>query len=185
MLEKLYKDANEKMELILMNYHESLVKVRSGKASPNIVSGIHVDYYGSKTPIEQVAKIGVPEARLLVIDPWDKSIIKDIEKAISAANIGIHPSNDGRVIRLPVPALTEERRKEIVKELKSQTEHYRYSIRNVRRDFNSSLKQMEKKHDISEDVCKDGFDKLQEFTDKFIAEIDKSFKHKENEILTI
>jgi len=160
-----------------------LKRVRTGRASLNILDGIRVDYYGTQTPLNQMASLSVPESRLIVIQPWDATVIKDIEKALLASDLGLTPSSDGKLIRLAIPPLTEERRKELVKVIGKMCEDYKVAIRNIRRDSNEFLKMAKKEGDISEDDLYKGQDKVQEITDEFVKRIDEIFKEKEKEIL--
>ena len=158
--------------------------IRAGRANPHVLDKIKVDYYGTPTPIQQVGNITVPEARMIQIAPWEKSLIRDIEKAIMASDIGITPSNDGSVIRLVFPELTEERRKELVKDVKKKGEDSKVVVRNIRRDANDSFKKLAKT-EVSEDEIKDLEDSVQKLTDKFIKDIDKAIEEKSKEILTV
>ncbi|OQX62280.1 MAG: ribosome recycling factor [Desulfococcus sp. 4484_241] len=185
MLDLVYEEVREKMSKTVEKFKNELKKVRTGRASLALLDGITVDYYGTPTPLNQLASLSVPESRLIVIQPWDAGSIKDVEKAILQANIGLTPSNDGKVIRLTVPPLTEERRKEIAKRVHQMAEDYKVAVRNVRRDANETLKQMKKDGDISEDDAFSGKDKIQEITDSYIKQIDEVFKAKEKEILEI
>ncbi len=175
---------DEKMTKTYSNLIEELGTVRAGRANPNILNKIYVDYYGTQTPLQQVSNITVPEPRVLQITPWEKSMIKVIEKAINMADIGIHPTNDGQSIRLVFPELTEERRKELVKEVKKIGENSKVAIRNIRREANDSLKKLGK-GDISEDQIKDLQDDVQKLTDKYIKDIDKAIEDKSQEIMTV
>lgn len=159
--------------------------LRAGRANPSLLEKIQVEYYGVPTPINQVANISAPEARLLVIQPWDKTSIPDIEKAILKSDLGLTPSNDGTVIRISIPQLTEERRKELVKVVKKKAEDARVAARNIRRDANDMVKAMEKEHEISEDDAKRGLDEIQKLTDKFIKKIDDITTQKENEVMEV
>lgn len=158
--------------------------IRAGRANPHILDKLRVDYYGTPTPIQQVGNVTVPEARIIQIAPWDKSLIKTIEKAILTSDIGINPSNDGSVIRLVFPALTEERRKDLVKDVKKKGEDGKVAIRNIRRDGNDALKKLGKT-DVSEDEIKQLEDQLQKLTDKYIKEVDKLIEEKTKEIMTV
>lgn len=173
-----------KMSKTLENLEEELKTIRAGRANPHILDKLKVDYYGSATPIGQVAGVSVPEARMIVIQPWDKSLLKEIERAILTSDIGINPSNDGSVIRLVFPELTEERRKEIVKDVKKKGEAAKVAVRNIRRDGNDSFKKL-KDSDVSEDEIKDLEDELQKVTDKYIEKIDKAVENKSAEVLTV
>ena len=159
--------------------------IRAGRANPKVLDKIRVDYYGSPTPIQQVGNVSVPEPRMLMIQPWDKSLLKAIEKAIMTSDLGINPSNDGSVIRLVFPELTEERRKELVKDVKKKGEAAKVAVRNIRRDANEAFKKMNKANEISEDDQKDLETKIQKMTDKMIADIDKAIEEKSKEILTV
>ena len=161
-----------------------LASIRAGRANPNILNKLTVEYYGTPTPIQQVANISVPEARMIQIQPWEKKIIKDIEKAILMSDIGINPTNDGTVVRLMFPELTEERRKELIKDVKKKGEAAKVAIRNIRRDGNDAFKKL-KGTEISEDGIKDLEDSLQKLTDKYIAEVDKAVEAKSKEVLTV
>ena len=158
--------------------------IRAGRANPHVLDKVKVDYYGTPTPIQQVGNISVPEARMIQIAPWEKSLIKEIEKAILASDVGITPSNDGSVIRLVFPELTEERRKELSKDVKKKGEDAKVAVRNIRRDGNDALKKLAKE-DISEDEIKDMEEQLQKMTDKFIKDIDAAIEEKSKEIMTV
>ena len=173
-----------KMQKTQNNLEEELATIRAGRANPNVLNKLTVDYYGMQTPIQQVANISVPEARMIQIQPWEKSLIKEIEKAILTSDIGINPSNDGSVIRLVFPELTEDRRKEIVKDVKKKGEAAKVAIRNIRRDGNDAFKKL-KGSDVSEDEIKDLETELQNLTDKYIANIDKAVEAKSKEVLTV
>ena len=180
-----YTNLKEKMEKSISVYSEKLSEVRAGRANPAILNKIKIDYYGTPTPINQVAGASVPEARLIVIQPWDVSILKDIEKAILASDIGINPNNDGKVIRLAFPELNEERRKEIVKEIKKIAEEAKVAIRSIRRDGIDEAKAKQKNSEITEDELKSAEAEIQKITDKNIEEIDKILSNKENEIMSV
>ena len=176
---------NEKMEKVITNLQDNYQEVRAGRANPAILNKVQVEYYGVPTPINQVASISVPEARQIVIQPWDKSILSQIEKAIEVADIGIHPVNDGQLIRLVFPELTEERRKEIVKDIKKMAEDAKVAIRNVRRDEMDEAKASLKNSEISEDEERALEDKIQKATDNSTAKIDEIFSKKESEIMAV
>ena len=159
--------------------------IRAGRANPHVLDKIKVDYYGTPTPIQQVGNISVPEARMILIQPWEKSLIRPIEKAIQTSELGINPSNDGTVIRLVFPELTEERRKDLVKDIKKKGEAAKVAIRNIRRDANEVFKKQNKANEISEDDMKDLETKTQKMTDKYIADIDKAVDEKSKEIMTV
>ncbi len=175
----------EKMKKSVSVFTEQLAEVRAGRANPAILNKINISYYGVPTPINQVAGISVPEARLIVIQPWDTSILKEIEKAILASDIGINPNNDGKVIRLNFPELTEERRKDLVKEIRKTAEEARIAVRNSRRDGMDMVKDLNKKSEITEDELRTDEDKIQKLTDKYVDEIDKILENKEKEIMTV
>ena len=180
-----YSKIKEKMEKSISVYSEKLSEVRAGRANPAILNKVKIDYYGTPTPINQVAGVSVPEARLIVIQPWDVSILKEIEKAILASDIGINPNNDGKVIRLAFPELNEERRKEIVKEIKKIAEEAKVAIRAIRRDGIDEAKAKQKNSEITEDELKVAETEIQKITDKSIEEIDKILANKENEIMSV
>ena len=173
-----------KMQKSLNSLESELATIRAGRANPNVLNKLSVDYYGIPTPIQQVANISVPEARMIQIQPWEKSLIREIEKAILTSDIGINPTNDGTVIRLAFPELTEDRRKEIVKDVKKKGEAAKVAIRNIRRDGNDAFKKL-KGTDVSEDEIKDLEDELQKLTDKYIGNIDKAIEVKTKEVLTV
>ena len=175
----------EKMIKTVSVYEENLAEIRAGRANPAILNKITIDYYGTPTPINQVAGISVPEARLIVIQPWDGSILKEIEKEILKSDIGINPSNDGKVIRLAFPELNEERRKEIVKDIRKMAEEAKVAIRSIRRDAIDEAKTMQKNSEISEDELKGAEDNIQKLTDKYVEEIDKILEKKEKEVMSI
>ena len=174
----------EKMQKTLKNLDGELASIRAGRANPNILNKLTVDYYGTPTPIQQVANISVPEARLIQIQPWEKKLIREIEKAIQMSDIGINPTNDGSVIRLVFPELTEERRKELVKDVKKKGEAAKVAVRNIRRDGNDAFKKL-KGTEVSEDEIKDIEEDLQKLTDKYIKEVDKSVEAKSKEVMTV
>ena len=159
--------------------------VRTGRANPNILNRVTVDYYGTPTPLTQLANISVPDARMLLVQPWDKTVLGAVEKAILKADLGLNPVNDGTLIRMPIPQLTEERRKDLVKVVKKEAEEKRIVIRNLRRDANEKVKTLEKDAKVPEDEAKKGLEDIQKLTDKFIGEIDKLLEQKEKEILEV
>ncbi|HUR09886.1 MAG TPA: ribosome recycling factor [Flavitalea sp.] len=183
-LKSITEHANEAMNKAIAHLETELVKVRAGKATPNIVDGIVVDYYGNPTPISQVGNISVADARTLTIQPWEKNMLQPIERSIIAANIGITPQNDGNMIRLFMPPLTEERRRELVKKAQSEGEHSKVAIRSIRRDAMEQVKKLQK-NGLSEDLCKDSEKNIQEMTDRFISVVDKHLSQKEKEIMTV
>ncbi|MTD30248.1 ribosome recycling factor [Planomicrobium sp. YIM 101495] len=178
-------ETTSKMEGAIQSYSRELATIRAGRANPSILDRLTVDYYGAPTPVNQVAGISVPEARLLMIQPYDKSVLGDIEKAIMKSDLGLSPTNDGSVIRIAIPALTEERRKDLVKEVKKVAEEAKVAIRNVRRDGNDELKKLEKKSEITEDDLRGYTDDIQKLTDSNITRIDDIAKEKEKEILEV
>ena len=180
-----YTNIKEKMEKCINVYSEKLSEVRAGRANPAILNKVMIDYYGTPTPINQVAGISVPEARMIVIQPWDASILKDIEKEILKSDIGINPNNDGKVIRLAFPELNEERRKEIVKDIRKMAEEAKVAIRSIRRDGIDEAKTMQKNSEISEDDLKVAEEKIQKLTDKYVENIDKILETKEKEVMSI
>ena len=185
MPKKVIANTKEKMTKAISAYTRELASIRAGRASAALLDKISVLYYGAPTPVNQVAGISVPEARLLVIQPYDKSILNDIEKAIQKSDLGLNPSSDGNIIRLAIPALTEERRKELVKVVKKESEEAKIAIRNVRRDANDDLKKLEKNSNITEDELRGYSEDVQKLTDDHITKIDQITKDKEKEILEV
>lgn len=173
-----------KMQKSLNNLEEEYSAIRAGRANPHVLDKLRVDYYGTPTPIQSVANVNVPEPRMIQIQPWEASMVKEIEKAILTSDLGINPTNDGKVIRLVFPELTEERRKELAKDIKKKGESAKVAIRNIRRDANDSFKKLAKE-DVSEDEIKELEDQAQKMTDKYIAQIDKAVDTKTKEILTV
>ena len=184
-MKEVIKKCEEKMTKTCENLDGEFSNIRAGRANPNLLNRIMVEYYGTPTPMQQVGNISVPEPRIIQINPWEKSLLKAIEKAILASDLGITPTNDGTSIRLVFPELTEERRKELVKDMKKKGEAAKVAVRNVRRDANDTLKKMEKSTDITEDERKEGEEKIQKMTDKYVAKIDKSVENKSKEIMTV
>ncbi len=176
---------NYKMQKSFSNMMDEFGGIRAGRANPHVLDKLRVDYYGSPTPIQQVANVTVPEARMIQIQPWESKMLKEIEKAILTSDIGINPTNDGKMIRLVFPELTEERRKDLTKEVKKKGENAKVAVRNIRRDANDAFKKLSKSSDVSEDEIKQLEDEIQKLTDKFITEIDKSVEEKSREILTV
>src|ERR1700710_901200 len=176
-------DGTNSMKKAIDHFESELVKIRAGKASPNMLDGIVVDYYGNPTPIGQVGNLSVMDARTLTIQPWEKNMLQPIERAIIAANIGINPQNDGNIIRLFLPPLTEERRKELVKRCNNEGEHAKVSVRNIRRDSIEGIKKLQK-DGLSEDVCKDAEKDVQDITDKYISLVEKHLTAKDKEIMS-
>ena len=175
----------EKMQKTMNNLAEEYGGIRAGRANPHVLDKLRVDYYGTPTPIQQVANVNVPEPRMIQIQPWEASMVKEIEKAIMTSDLGINPTNDGKVIRLVFPELTEERRKDLAKDVKKKGENAKVAIRNIRRDGNDAFKKLSKSEDVSEDEIKDLEDSLQKLTDKYIANVDKAVEEKTKEILTV
>ena len=180
-----YTSIKEKMEKTINVYTEKLSEVRAGRANPAILNKVKIDYYGTPTPINQVAGVSVPEARLIVIQPWDVSVLKEIEKAILASDIGINPNNDGKVIRLAFPELNEERRKEIVKDVRKMAEEAKVAIRSIRREGIDTAKSSQKDGEMTEDELKQAENEIQKITDKNIEEIDKILESKEKEVMSV
>ena len=183
--EDVVKELKARIEKTLEDLRKDLSRIRTGRANLSLLDGIRVDYYGTSTPLSGVASLSVPEPRLITVKPWDRSQLKQIEKAITEANIGINPMNDGEIIRLPIPPLTEERRKELVKKLHAAAEHHRVSVRNVRRDGNEAVKKLLKDKKVTEDDDKKAHDEIQKMTDGYMEKIDQASKAKEKEILEI
>ena len=179
---KVYDD---KMTKSINSLNSELATIRAGRANPHILDKLTVDYYGSPTPIQQVANITVPEARMIQIQPWESSLIKGIEKAILTSDLGLNPNNDGKVIRLVFPELTEERRKDLVKDVKKKGEAAKVAVRNIRRDANDAYKKLKKEEDVSEDEIKELEDKVQKLTDKYIKDVDAAVEAKGKEIMTV
>ena len=184
-VEEVLQELNKGIEDSLSSFRSDLKKLRTGRASVNILDGIRVEYYGSPTPLNQVAQLSVPEPRMITVKPFDKSLISDIERAINNSDVGITPMNDGEMIRLPIPPLNEERRKELVKQAKNRGEDARISLRNHRRDANEMLKDYEKEKMISEDELKRALEKVQDATDRGNKQVDEILHQKEKEILEI
>lgn len=175
----------EKMKKTLANLEEEYASIRAGRANPHLLDKLKVDYYGQPSGLQSVANISVPEARVILIQPWESSLIKQIEKAILASDLGLTPSNDGKAIRLVFPELTEERRKDLVKDVKKKAENAKVAIRNIRRDANDAFKKANKSSEISEDELKQAETQIQKATDKYIDEVDKVMEAKSKEILTV
>ena len=179
------KDIEGRMQKSVDNLKEEYVTIRAGRANPHILDKIRIDYYGTPTPLQQVGNVSVPEARMICIQPWDASILKDIEHAINMSDVGINPTNDGKVIRLVFPELTEDRRKELVKDVKKKGENAKVAIRNIRRDAIDAIKKKGKEDGISEDEVKGYQDDVQKKTDEYIKKIDVAIEEKSNEIMTV
>ena len=184
-MESVFAKTKEKMDKCLTSLERDFAAIRAGRANPAVLDKVMVDYYGVPTPINQMAAVSVPEARLLVVQPWDASTLKEIEKAINTADIGINPQNDGKVIRLSIPQLTDEHRKNLQKDISKRGEEAKVAIRNVRRDAMDDIKKLKKDNEITEDEQKDGEKKLQDITDDFVKQADSITKKKEEEILSI
>ena len=180
-----FNSIEEKMKKTISVFEESLSEVRAGRANPNILNKITVDYYGVATPVAQVGNASVPEARTIMIQPWEPNLLKEIEKAILVSDIGITPTNDGKAIRLKFPDLTEERRKELAKDVKKRGEEAKVAVRNIRRDANDFVKKQNKAGDLNDDQAKDEEDKVQKMTDKYIKQIDEAVDAKSKEIMTV
>lgn len=184
-IEELQNKTQEKMDKALQALWNELTNIRTGRATPSLLDQVKVDYYGAPTPVTQVANVSVPEPRMIVIQPWDRSLLKVIEKAIMTSDLGLNPNNDGTVIRLNLPLLTEERRKELVKVVNKKGEASRVEIRNIRRDFNDAVKKQVKAKEITEDDAKDATDFSQKLTDKFMKKIDDVLAQKEKEVMSV
>lgn len=185
MIKSLHKETQSRMESAVNALAHELGTIRTGRASVSLLDGIKVDYYNTITHLNQMSTISVPESRLLVIQPWDPSSLSNIEKAILKSDLGLNPTNDGKVIRLAIPMLTEDRRKQLVKVVKNMAEESRISVRNARRDSNEKLKNMEKEKEITEDECHSGLKDIQKLTDDFIAKVDEILDKKEKEIMEV
>ena len=184
-MDTVFSTAKEKMNKTIASFQSDLAAIRAGRASAAVLDKITVDYYGTPTPINQLASVSVAEARILTIQPWDKSVLKAIEKAIQASDLGINPQNDGVVIRLTFPPLTEERRKQIVKDVKAMAENTRTAVRNIRRDCNEKLKAMKKNSEITEDDLKYGEEEIQKITNDSIKQVDSISADKEKEVMSV
>jgi ribosome recycling factor len=183
MLDDIYQDARESMGKTITALNNELNRVRTGRANLSILDGIRVDYYDTPTPVNQMASLSVPESRLITIQPWDATVIKEIEKALLKSDLGLTPSNDGKIIRIAIPPLTEERRKQLAKSVHKICEDHKIAIRNIRRDANELLKSMKKDGEIAEDEAFKGQDQVQKITDEFVKQIDDIYKEKEKEII--
>ena len=184
-MKEVIKKCEEKMTKTCENLDGEFSNIRAGRANPNLLNRIMVEYYGTPTPMQQVGNISVPEPRIIQINPWEKSLLKAIEKAILASDLGITPTNDGKAIRLNFPDLTEERRKELAKDVKKRGEEAKVAVRNIRRDANDFVKKQNKAGDLNEDQAKDEEDKVQKMTDKYIKQIDEAVDAKSKEIMTV
>ncbi|MBS1271514.1 MAG: Ribosome-recycling factor [Candidatus Marinimicrobia bacterium] len=182
MINEIYKDTEERMDKAVEKTRHDLATIRTGRASTALLDGIKVDYYGTKTPLNQLAQVNAPEPRLLTIQPYEKNIIPDVERAILESDLGLNPQNDGTIIRLPIPELTKERREELTRYVHKLAEEGRIAVRNIRRDANDHIKELEKEHEISEDNARRALETIQTYTDEHIDTIDELLKHKEEEI---
>jgi len=183
MIESTYKETKERMDKSIAALKNELKRIRTGRASLSLLDGVRADYYGTPTPLNQMASLSVPESRLITIQPWDVSAIKEIEKAILKSDLGLTPSSDGKIIRITVPPLTEERRKELVKLVNKTCEEYKVAIRNIRRDANDFFKEMKKEGEVSEDEAFKAQEEIQKITDQYVKKIDDLYGEKEKEIL--
>jgi ribosome recycling factor len=183
MIDSMYQETKDRMGKTIKALENELKRVRTGRASLSLLDGIRPDYYGTQTPLNQMATLSVPESRLITIQPWDATVIKDIEKAILKSDLGLTPSNDGKIIRISIPPLTEERRKELVKIVHKICEEHKVGVRNIRRDSNELLKGFKKEGDISEDEAFKAQDQIQKITDEYIGQVDDIYKQKEKEII--
>jgi ribosome recycling factor len=184
-VENVIGETKPKMESVIEDFKRKLSNVRTGRATVGLLDGVMVDYYGTPTPLNQMASIAVPEPQMLTVQPWDMSQVSAIERAIIAANLGFNPSNDGKIVRLPIPALNEERRKQLAKQVHDIAEEHRVAVRNIRHHSNDSLKKMMKDKLISEDSERDGLDQVQKLTNTFVSKIDELMKTKEQEIMSV
>jgi len=179
----IYRDAESRMKKSLEHLHHELTRIRTGRATPALLDVVKVQYYGSTMPLNQVSTVSAPEARMLVVQPWDKGMIGEIEKAILTSDLGLNPTNDGNVVRVPIPELSEERRQDLLKVIRKMCEETRVAMRNVRRDANEHVKVLEKKHEVSEDESHKMLDKIQKMTDEYIKKVDEHIHSKETDIL--
>ena len=185
MIDKILEETGERMEKSLGAFKRELAGIRTGRATTTLLDSVKVEAYGQQMPLNQVASVSVPESRLILVQPWDRTIISDVEKAIHKSDLGLVPNTDGNVIRLAIPPLTEERRHDLVKIVRKQAEEARVSVRNIRRDANDSLKKAQKDGTVSEDDSHKAMDEVQELTDKYVEQIDKTLKSKEDEIMEV
>lgn len=183
MIDEIYEDTRESMDKTIISLQNDFKRVRTGRASVSLLDGIRVDYYGTQTPLNQMATLAAPESRLITIQPWDTSVIKNVEKALMKSDLGLTPSSDGKIIRIAIPPLTEERRKELVKQINKMSEEHKIALRNLRRDANDMLKGLKKDGDISEDDAFKAQDEVQKITDDHIRRVEETTKEKEKEIL--
>ena len=185
MIQELRKKTHERMQTSIEALKKKFGTVRTGRASLSLLDGLAVDYYGTPTPVQQVASLSIPDSRQLLIQPWEQKIIPEIEKAIMKSDLGLTPMNDGKLIRINIPALTEERRKQLVKVVKKEAEDAKVAVRNIRRDINDELKRLEKEKHVSEDEIKKEHDEIQKITDSFIKKVEELLEHKEKEIMEV
>jgi ribosome recycling factor len=185
MIQELRKKTNERMQASIEALKKKFASVRTGRASLSLLDGLIVDYYGTPTPLQQVASLSLPDSRQIAIQPWEQKIISEIEKAIMKSDLGLTPMNDGKLIRINIPALTEERRKQLVKVVKKEAEDAKVAVRNIRRDINEELKKLEKEKHVSEDEIKKEHDEVQKITDSFVKKVDELLEHKEKEIMEV
>ena len=185
MIDEIIADAEDRMKKSLVSLDDAFKRIRTGRAHPSLLDGIMVSYYGADTPLSQLANVNVEEGRSLVISPWEKQLIGEIEKAIMKSDLGLNPSNNGNTIRVPMPPLTEETRREFTKQAKNEAENTRVAIRNIRRDANSDFKDLEKEKEISEDDQRRAEEQVQKLTDKYIAEVEAAYQVKEEDLLSI
>ena len=185
MIQEILSDAAKRMDATVVDFKQKLATVRTGRASLGILDGIHVDYYGTATPLNQVAKLSIPEPTLIVAQPFDPSTLPAIEKAIQASDLGLNPSNDGKLIRIPIPPLTEERRKQLVRKIQQMREEAKTAVRQMRRDANDEIKRLEKEGDVAEDDARRHLDDVQQRTDEHTKQIDELCKNKEKELLEV
>ena len=185
MIQELRKKTNERMQTSIEALKKKFASVRTGRASLSLLDGLTVDYYGTPTPLQQVASLSLPDSRQIAIQPWEQKIISEIEKAIMKSDLGLTPMNDGKLIRINIPALTEERRKQLVKVVKKEAEDAKVAVRNIRRDINEELKKLEKEKHVSEDEIKKEHDEVQKITDSFVKKVDELLEHKEKEIMEV
>ncbi|MBI5633688.1 MAG: ribosome recycling factor [Nitrospirae bacterium] len=185
MIQEVRKKTNERMQASIEALKKKFASVRTGRASLSLLDGLTVDYYGTPTPLQQVASLSLPDSRQIAIQPWEQKIISEIEKAIMKSDLGLTPMNDGKLIRINIPALTEERRKQLVKVVKKEAEDAKVAVRNIRRDVNEDLKKLEKEKHVSEDEIKKEHDEVQKITDSFVKKVDELLEHKEKEIMEV
>ncbi|MBI5073674.1 MAG: ribosome recycling factor [Nitrospirae bacterium] len=185
MIQELRKKTNERMQASIEALKKKFASVRTGRASLSLLDGLTVDYYGTPTPLQQVASLSLPDSRQIAIQPWEQKIIPEIEKAIMKSDLGLTPMNDGKLIRINIPALTEERRKQLVKVVRKEAEDSKVAVRNIRRDVNEELKKLEKEKHVSEDEIKKEHDEVQKITDSFVKKVDELLEHKEKEIMEV